>query len=381
MFGNPSMMSDLTVFFTAFVVTLLATPLVRKAALRWKLGDKPNGRRIHTDLIPHLGGIAIVLGTFAGLAAVSLAGWDPAAGWRPLIQRMLPAVGLIVVLGLVDDMKSLRVVQKLTIQIVGAAILALSGFLIHTGVPALDSVDVIVLLVSVAFLVGISSSVNLIDGHDGLAAGICLIAAISFAVMAVMFGADLVLFVTLALIGACLGFLVFNFPPGKIYMGDTGSMFLGIMLALVACSLTALQPAPRTFIAICFMLGIPMLDAFLAIARRLILRTPIFKADCLHMHHVLNELSFSPKQTLIVMYSMQTFLAGLGLLVLKGFVIPLVIGVAFVVIVFVSYLRVMVVSRSSAPAAPKLSTNSIPQLKEQRTSPEHVARAVGGQGR
>ena len=375
------MMSDLTVFFTAFVVTLLATPLVRKAALRWKLGDKPNGRRIHTDLIPHLGGIAIVLGTFAGFAAVSVAGWDPGAGWRPMIQRMLPAVGLIVALGLVDDMKSLRVVQKLTIQVVGAAILAISGFLIYTGVPAIDSVNVIALLVSVAFLVGISSSVNLIDGHDGLAAGICLIAAISFAVMAVMFGADVVLVVTLALIGACLGFLVFNFPPGKIYMGDTGSMFLGIMLALVACSLTALQPAPRTFVAICFILGIPMLDAFLAIARRLILRTPIFKADCLHMHHVLNELSFSPKQTLIVMYSMQTFLAGLGLLVLKGFVFPLVIGVAFVVIVFVSYLRVMVVSRSSAPAAPKLSTNSIPQLKEQRTSPEHVARAVGGQGR
>jgi len=381
LFGNPSMMSDLTVFFTAFVVTLLATPLVRKAALRWKLGDKPNGRRIHTDLIPHLGGIAIVLGTFAGFAAVSVAGWDPGAGWRPMIQRMLPAVGLIVVLGLVDDMKSLRVVQKLTIQVVGAAILAISGFLIYTGVPAIDSVNVIALLVSVAFLVGISSSVNLIDGHDGLAAGICLIAAISFAVMAVMFGADVVLVVTLALIGACLGFLVFNFPPGKIYMGDTGSMFLGIMLALVACSLTALQPAPKTFVAICFILGIPMLDAFLAIARRLILRTPVFKADCLHMHHVLNELSFTPKQTLIVMYSMQTFLAGLGLLVLKGFVFPLVIGVAFVVIVFVSYLRVMVVSRSSAPAAPKLSTNSIPQLKEQRTSPEHVARAVGGQGR
>lgn len=355
--------------------------MVRKAALRWKLGDKPNGRRIHTDMIPHLGGIAIVLGTFAGLAAVSLAGWDPGAGWRPMLQRMLPAVGLIVVLGLVDDMKSLRVVQKLTIQVIGSAVLAVSGFLLYTGFPGLDSVDVLVLLVSVAFLVGISSSVNLIDGHDGLAAGICLIAGISFAVMAVMFGADVVLVVTLALIGACLGFLVFNFPPGKIYMGDTGSMFLGLMLALVACSLTSLQPAPRTFIAICFILGIPMLDAFLAIARRLILRTPIFKADCLHMHHVLNELSFSPRQTLIVMYSMQTFLAGLGLLVLKGFVFPLVIGVAFVLVVFVSYLRVMVVSRSSAPAAPKLSTNAIPQLKEQRTSPEHVARAVGGQGR
>jgi len=231
------------------------------------------------------------------------------------------------------------------------------------------------------FLVGISSSVNLIDGHDGLAAGICLIAAVSFGVMAVMLGAHMVLAVTLALIGSCLGFLLFNFPPAKIYMGDTGSMFLGILLALVACSLTAVEPTVRTFVAICFILGIPMLDAFLAIARRLMLRTPIFKADCLHMHHILGELSFSPKQTLVVMYSMQAFLAALGLLVLKGYSFPIVIGLLFVAVVFVSYLRLMVISQAEAPAAPKLATSSIPQLKEQPSSTESVARAVGGQGR
>jgi UDP-GlcNAc:undecaprenyl-phosphate GlcNAc-1-phosphate transferase len=191
----------------------------------------------------------------------------------------------------------------------------------------------------------------------------------------------MVLVVTLSLAGACLGFLLFNLPPGRIYMGDTGSMFLGIVLALVACSLTAVKPTLRTFIAISFILGIPMLDAFLAITRRLILRTPIFKADCLHMHHILRELSFSPKQTLVVMYSMQAFLAALGLLVVMGYTFPIVIGLAFVAVVFASYLRVMVVSQSEAPAAaPKLSS-SIPQLKEQRTSAESVARAVGGQGR
>jgi UDP-GlcNAc:undecaprenyl-phosphate GlcNAc-1-phosphate transferase len=191
----------------------------------------------------------------------------------------------------------------------------------------------------------------------------------------------MVLVVTLSLIGACLGFLMFNLPPAKIYMGDTGSMFLGLVLALVACSLTAVEPTVQTFVAICFILGIPMLDAFLAITRRLILRTPIFKADCLHMHHILSELSFSPKQTLVVMYSMQAFLAALGLLVLKGYTFPIVIGLAFVAVVFASYLRVMVISQSVAPAAPKLSTSSIPQLKEQRSSAESVARAVGGQGR
>jgi UDP-GlcNAc:undecaprenyl-phosphate GlcNAc-1-phosphate transferase len=379
--GNPPLVHDVTALLTALVVTVVATPVIRKIALRWKLGDKPNGRKIHPYMIPHLGGIAIVLGTAAGLVAAAAAVPQAAQAWRASLLDVLPPVGLIVILGLADDMKNLRVSQKLAIQVVVAMVLAVSGFVLFTGISALDAVDVAVLLVSASFLVGISSSVNLIDGHDGLAAGICLIAAVSFAVMAFMFRADSVLVVTLALIGACLGFLVFNFPPGRIYMGDTGSMFLGISLALVACSLTAVEPTGRTFLAVCFILGVPMLDAFLAIARRLILRTPIFKADCLHMHHILSGLSFSPKQTLVILYSMQALLASLGLLVLKGYTFPLVVGATFVAVVFASYLRVMVVSQSGEPAAPKLATSSIAQMKEQRTSTESVARAVGGQGR
>ncbi len=360
--SNTALIANATVFLFAFFITVLLTPVVRRYALRWKLGDKPNGRKIHTNVIPHLGGIAIVLGTVAGLFAynvTSLAGDN----WISLLQKILPPVALIVILGLVDDMKSLRALQKLTVQVMGSLILAVSGFVLFTGIPGLDGVNALVLLVSVAFLVGISSSVNLIDGHDGLAAGICLIAAAAFAVMAVMLGANMALVVTLAISGACLGFLVFNFPPGKIFMGDTGSMFLGIMLALVACTLTAIKPDGRTFIAICFVLGIPMLDAFLAIARRLILRSPVFKADCLHMHHVLRELSFSPRQTLLVMYTMQVFLAGLGLLVLKGFVFPIVIGLVFTAVVFLSYLRIMIVSRSSVPSTPTLAPNTITPLK------------------
>lgn len=371
----------MTGLLTALIITAAATPLVRKIAMRWQLGDKPNGRKIHPHMIPHVGGIAIVLGTLVGVFAAGAAspGWMGALGSSYF--GVLPPVSLIVVLGLVDDMKSLRVFQKLTIQIIVAVILAVSGVVLFTGLPALDAVDTLVLLVSVFFFVGISSSVNLVDGHDGLAAGISMIAAISFAVMAVMLGANAMLAVTLSLVGACLGFLLFNFPPAKIYMGDTGSMFLGIMLALVACTLTAAEPTVRTFVAVCFVLGVPMLDAFLAIARRLILRTPIFRADNLHMHHILIALSLSPKQTLVVMYSMHAFLAVLGLLVLKGFLFPIVIGLLFVAVVFVSYLRVMVVTRAGVPAASNLAASSIPQMKEQRPATERVARAVGGQGR
>lgn len=363
MTNNSVFIAYLLAFSTAFLITVAITPFVRRFALHWKLGDKPNGRKINTHLIPHLGGIAIVLGSVAGLAAVFAWMGSGVIDWKVLLQRVFPAVALIVALGLVDDMKNLRVFQKLTIQIVAALLLAVSGFLLFTGIAIFDELNAVILLVSVVFLVGISSAVNLIDGHDGLAAGICLIAGISFAVMAVMFDASTVLIVSLTVCGACLGFLVFNFPPGKIFMGDTGSMFLGVMLGLVACSLTTINPDIRTFVATCFILGVPMLDAFLAVTRRLILRSPVFKADNLHMHHVLRELSFTPRQTLLVMYSIQAFLAGLGLLVLKGFTFPIVIGLAFVAVVFVSFLRIMVVSGTIVPGAPKLTTDSIPSLK------------------
>jgi UDP-GlcNAc:undecaprenyl-phosphate GlcNAc-1-phosphate transferase len=365
--NNSVLIVNSIALLTALLITVAATPAVRKIALRWKLGDKPNGRKIHTHLIPHLGGIAIVLGTISGLVVARFLASPSGGGeWNLLFRKMLPGVALIAALGMVDDVKSLRALQKLTIQVVGALVLALSGFVLLTGIPAVDAVNSVVLIISVLFLVGISSSVNLIDGHDGLATGICLIAAASFAFMAVNFQADMVLVIALALCGACLGFLVFNFPPGKIFMGDTGSMFLGIMLALVACSLTMINPTVQTFIAICFILGVPMLDAFLAIARRLILRSSVFKADSLHMHHVLRELSFSPRQVLLVMCAMQAFLATLGLLVMEGFVFPIVIGVAFVVIVFVSYLRVMVVSganRSTSTSTKLSAASSIPSLK------------------
>ena len=185
MLSIPPLVSILITFLIALIVTVALTPLVRKIALRWRLGDKPNGRRFHPDFIPHLGGIAIVLGTVAGLVAAVMAAPDSAGVWRAAFLGLIPPVGLIVVLGLIDDMKSLRVFQKLTIQVVVAVVMAVSGVLLFTGIGALDAVPAVVLLVSVSFLVGISSSVNLIDGHDGLAAGICLIAAVSFAVMAV----------------------------------------------------------------------------------------------------------------------------------------------------------------------------------------------------
>ena len=368
MLSNPLWLNAFAASATAFLIAVIATPIVRKYALRWKLGDKPNGRKINTDLIPHLGGIALVLGTLGGAVVFGvLAGrGDGGAGtWLGLWQKMLLPVAMIVVLGLIDDMKNLRAMEKLAVQILSAVILVFSGFSLLVGVPLIDGVQIVAAFVTVAFLVGISSSVNLIDGHDGQAAGISLISALAFAALGVVLDAPMVIAMTLTLTGACLGFLVFNFPPGKIYMGDTGSMFLGIVLGIIACTVTALQPTVNTFVAICFVLGVPLLDSLLAVTRRVALRAPVFRADSLHMHHVLRGFGLSHRQVLAVMLSMHAFLAILGILAAKGMVISMVLGLAFIVVVYATFLRVMVVSRLVTERIPtKLTPNSIPSLEK-----------------
>jgi len=350
-------------FLASFAFVAIATPFIRKFALRWKLGHKPNGRKVSTDTIPHVGGIGMAIGT---LLSVSIAGLFLVSGESStlsLLARMLVPVVMIVALGVADDTKSLRAGQKLTVQVLSSVVLVFSGIQLLTGVPFLDQSSIFVLLLTCFYLVGISSSVNLIDGLDGLAAGLSTISAATFGVLAVMLGAEPLIFVSLAIVGACLGFLIYNFPPGKIYMGDTGSMFLGLVLGVIACSFTMLQPTINTFIGVGFILAIPMVDSWLAIARRLALHTPVFKADSLHMHHVLPLFGFSPRQTLAILYSMQAVMAILGLLTVKGLMVPMIIGFVFLAIVFVSFIRIMVASKERTES---VSTKfaSVPSLEK-----------------
>ena len=369
MFETSTWLGEGTAFVAALIVSAVLTPIVRKYALRWKLGDKPNGRRIHTNMIPHLGGIALVLGTFFGVTVAGVGSTD----WSLMFQRMLPAVVLIVALGLIDDMKSLRASQKLFVQVMCAGILALSGFLLYTGVSGVDTTNMALVILSCMFFIGMSSAVNLVDGHDGLAAGVSLISAVAFAVIASLLGSQVLVLLSLALAGACAGFLIFNFPPGRIFMGDTGSMFLGVMLAMVACSVTALRPTVDTFVGICFILGVPILDVLLAVARRVVLRSSVFAADSLHMHHVLSHQGFSPRQVLLVIYTMQAVFAAVGVMTMTGLASPVFFGAGFMVLAFGAFLRIMVASRPSGGrvATGMTAASSIPlkgNIPSQRTT-------------
>jgi len=368
-------LADVIVFATALAVSVTATPAIRSIALRWRIGNKPNGRDLHRHSIPHLGGIALVLGV-ASAIMVALPRYQPLTLTTALIARALPAILLIVVLGLVDDTRSLPARRKLAFQLLASASVVAVGFRLFTGMWIFDASAVALALVSMVFVVGMLSSVNLVDGHDGLAAGVSMLSAIAFSVIAAMIGISEVTVLSLALCGACLGFLVFNFPPGRIYMGDTGSMLLGLLLALSACIITMRVPTVNTFAAGCMALGVPILDTMLAIARRVVLRSPLFGADTLHMHHVLRDAGLSPRQTLVVLYGMQAFFSLLAVGAAMGWMLPVVVGLGFVTVAFVSFLRMMVEGRETAETVPQRAmAKTIPfqssfsaNIPERRTS-------------
>lgn len=363
-------------FASALVVSLIATPIVRACALHWRIGDKPNGRKLDTRPIPHLGGIALFLGIIAALLPLVLVGSPDGESW--LVARSIPIVCLIVALGVIDDTRNLRARHKLIVQILAAAGMVALGYRLFTGVWMFDAWMAMLSLVSAFFILGMLSSVNLIDGHDGLAAGVSMISAASFTVIAAMAGVPNVLPVSLAVCGACLGFLVFNFPPGRIYMGDTGSMLLGLLLAIMACMVSMRAPSPGMFAAVILVLGVPLLDTTLAIARRIVLRAPVFSADHLHMHHILRGSGLSPRRTLFVLYAMQGFFCLLGVGAALGWVLPVIVGLGFTSLTFVAFLRMMVEEHTAAAAAlahhvgatpiPFKTSFSRPLAAERRTS-------------
>jgi UDP-GlcNAc:undecaprenyl-phosphate GlcNAc-1-phosphate transferase len=149
-------------------------------------------------------------------------------------------------------------------------------------------------------------------------------------------------------------------------MGDTGSMFLGLVLGLIACSLSMLKPAITTFFGVCFVIGVPIMDALLAIARRLFFRMPVFHADALHMHHVLGSFGMSPKQTLFILYSIQTVFAVMGFFAVKGFIFPIIFGGAFFVAVSILFFRLMIAAgRQEREAADALTRGPIAALEKE----------------
>ncbi len=341
--GRPSVRVYALAFVAAAVLSMVATFVVRQKARRAGLFDLSDARKLHGTQIPRVGGVGIVLAVATtSIVLFLLFGGSVFAGsGRGLLVVFAGGLAIHCV-GLYDDLRQLHARWKFLAQIVIAVLVFAAGVRMTTlSLPFIGVIElggVAGLVFTVLWFVGITNAFNLIDGLDGLASGAALFALTTMFVVAIANGRFGAALVTLILAGAMLGFLYFNFHPATIFLGDSGSLFVGFMLAGIG-ALSA-QKSP-TVIAVAIpvvSLGLPVLDTLIAVSRRFLRRQPIFAADRGHIHHRLLGRGYSPRGVVLALYAVCAVLALAGMLLVNngGHVVALVlvtigIGVGFMV--------------------------------------------------
>jgi UDP-GlcNAc:undecaprenyl-phosphate/decaprenyl-phosphate GlcNAc-1-phosphate transferase len=310
-------------FVIPFLFVVLSTPLFRRWAAKLKIVDQPEQRKVHTREIPYLGGAAILLGVALGWTAAFLMLPDIFVEIKTKIIALIAGGLVIFILGLLDDIKGLKPYMKLIIQVAVASVLYKYGLRISALTnPFGLTIDLgwTSLPLTILWIVGITNAINLIDGLDGLATGVVAITAITLLAVATIHNDAMIALICITCAGASLGFLLYNFYPASIFMGDAGSMFLGYMLASSAIIQSSRKIAVATALLIPIMaLAIPIFDTFLAIIRRTRKKAHLFQADREHLHHRLLNLGLSQKQAVILIYYITIYL---GFIAFIAAVIP-----------------------------------------------------------
>lgn len=297
----------LAAFTVSFLLSFLATPFVKIVAEKVGAVDLPNARRINKVPMPRMGGLAI----FYGFIVSSVCFCDMDKG----VRGILIGAAIITLLGVLDDIYQLRAITKLAVQIGAALFTASQGVVIYRlGLSSFTNGDKYIefgawaIPITVIWIVVITNAVNLIDGLDGLAVGVSSISSISVLCIALLVSELNIAAITAALAGACFGFLPYNMNPAKIFMGDTGSNFLGYILATVSIQGLFKGYAVISFIVPLLILGLPLFDTGFAIIRRVMNHRPIMEADRGHIHHRLMDMGFSQKQSVGILYIICTVL-------------------------------------------------------------------------
>ena len=289
----------------AFGVAALMTPLVMRLAISVGITDQPNERSVNRrPNIPLLGGMAVGLGFAAGLA-VAIRQVDPTLPGGHLFALTLGGA-LVLAAGIYDDRFGMNAWAKFSVQIVAAVLAISSGYQIdHLTEPFFRTSFIfptwLSWTVTIVWIVTITNAINLVDGLDGLAAGVAAIIAATLAFLAAQAGEIFGACIGVAMVGALLGFLPFNFSPARIFLGDTGALFIGYVLALLALE-GYRQLTILTFVVPVFALAVPILDTTLSVIRRLRARSRIFDADRLHMHHRMLESEGSARSAVLQVY-------------------------------------------------------------------------------
>ena len=316
----------LTVFFPSAIISIgasaLLIPIILKLSRKYKWYDIPDERKLHTGLIPRIGGLAIwfsILLSFSlGLIFLKIFNIQVAIPIKPIL---LFGVGITMIhgVGLYDDFSPLRARTKLLFQIIAALVIAIGGIRFHSiFLPLVGNIEVRFMSIpfTVFWIIGLTNALNLIDGMDGLAGGISAFCALGMAIVLLIQGQFVSALIAVSVFGATCGFLIYNWPPASIFMGDSGSHLLGFILAVTPL-IEPVQTNTITSILIPItLLSIPIVDCGAAILRRIRYKRPLGKPDKEHIHHKLIALGLQPRKILLAVYIVSMCLLIVSLLLI-----------------------------------------------------------------
>lgn len=322
-------------FLLAFLITAILTPIAVKLMPKWGYLDIPkDNRRMHKVAMPVAGGVAMFI---AFLITMPLA-----IEMDREFLCLLIGSAIIVVSGLIDDKIGLSPKMKILFQIAASAALIVGGVKIRFFTnpwmgDELIWLNYLSVPITIFWIVGITNTVNLIDGLDGLAAGVSMICAISLMFIAYKFGSGNQALVAAIIAGACLGFLPFNFHPAKIFMGDTGALFLGFVLSYISIGGFMKSATILTIFVPVLILGVPVFDTAFAMVRRKLSGHSMVEADKGHLHHRLLKMGLSQRQTVLTLYSISIIFGILANVIAdidprRGFVLSILIIAAIVLV-------------------------------------------------
>jgi UDP-GlcNAc:undecaprenyl-phosphate/decaprenyl-phosphate GlcNAc-1-phosphate transferase len=328
------------------VASLVISPLVVRVAHRVRCLDHPGGRRVHTRPVPRLGGVAVFAATVIGLGVAGLAHGSNLAAYSGFVGGILVGGAVLFVTGVLDDLRGLSPRTKLLAQLLAATVAYAFGFrieMVSLGHLTDVSLGWLALPVTLLWIVGVTNAFNLIDGLDGLATGIASVALATVTGVALLMGRPEVAVTAAVLLGALLGFLRYNFNPARIFLGDSGSLFVGFMLAVLSVHGSTKSSTAVLAIVPLLALGLPLADTVLAMARRWLRGVAFSCPDGRHIHHRLLAAGLTQRRAVAVLYVVSASLGAVGLLAAfappEGVLIVTAAGTALVLLLLVAGLR------------------------------------------
>lgn len=350
----------LLIFLTAFILSLIFTPVAIKIAPKIGAVDIPkDNRRMHTKVMPRFGGMAIYIGTVTSMLI-----------FLPFSTQLMGVIAggtLIFLVGIIDDLRNLPAKVKLVCQILCAFILfQFSVKISFIGNPFGEGYYffpwIVSLLVTVIWIVGITNTINLIDGLDGLAGGVAFIASIAIAYTAFIGNNPTACMAMLAIAGGALGFLPFNFNPAKIFMGDGGALFLGFMLAGLSVMNPMKSATMLATVVPVLVLGLPIFDTAFAILRRLINKRPIMEADKGHLHHRIMAAGLGQRRTVLTLYGISGIMGVAAILISRD----LFIESGLLIIIAATFIYVFLTDPNSTGLNLKAVNTEVLEKKEKK---------------